>query len=131
MDWDGSPIGDADFALIPQMETDVTLRSDSSVIVIECKYTESIYQRNYFTEKFRSGHLYQLLAYLRNLGGDAEGILLYPTAGITVDQTFFLQGHRVRVRTVDLDRNWPEIAASLLALIGQEERLQPRALAHV
>ena len=131
MHWAGSPINDADFSRVPQMETDVTLRGDSRVIVVECKYTESIYQRNYFTGKFRSEHLYQLLAYLRNLGGGAEGILLYPTAGIAVDQTFFLQGHRVRVTTVDMDRRWPEIADSLLALIAPEERLRPPVLAHV
>jgi 5-methylcytosine-specific restriction enzyme subunit McrC len=131
MYWAGSPISDADFALVPQMETDLTLRGDSRVIVVECKYTESIYQRNYFTGKFRSEHLYQLLAYLRNFGGGAEGILLYPTAGIAVDQTFILQGHRVRVTTVDLDRRWPEIADSLLALISPEERLRPPVLGHV
>lgn len=117
MEWVGSPLDGADFALVPQMETDVTLRSSTRTIVVECKYTESIYQRNYFKGKFRSEHLYQLAAYLRNLEESSEGILLYPTAGVSVDQSYMLHGHRVRVTTLDLNRRWPRIESSLLALL--------------
>ena len=113
----GQPLDGADFSLVPQMETDVTLRSPSRCIVVECKYTESIYQQNYFKGKFRSGHLYQLAAYLQNLETNSEGILLYPTAGVAVDQSYMLHGHRVRMTTLDLDRPWPKIAASLMALV--------------
>jgi 5-methylcytosine-specific restriction enzyme subunit McrC len=120
MKWAGSGVGDADFGLVPEMVTDVSMRAGKRVIVIECKYTESIFQQNYFAGKFRSPHLYQLAAYLRNLGGEAEGILLYPTAGVMVDQTFELQNHRIRVATVDLNRGWPEISQSLLGLITSE-----------
>lgn len=120
MPWVGSPLDDADIALIPQMETDVTLRSSVRTIVVECKYTESIYQKHYFKGKFRSEHLYQLVAYLRNLEPRSEGILLYPTAGVSVDQTYMLHGHRVRVTTLDLNRPWLEIASSLLALLDAQ-----------
>src|ERR1019366_6644076 len=73
MVWVGGPLDGADFGLVPQMETDVTLRSSrrspsgepdvtlrssARTIVVECKYTESIYQQNYFKGKFRSEHLY-------------------------------------------------------------------------
>ncbi len=118
MTWTGSSVGGADFALVPQMETDVTLRSASRTIVVECKYVESMYQQNYLKEKFRSAHLYQLVTYLRNLGGDSEGILLYPTAGVAMDQIYVLQEHRVRLTTLDLNRPWPDIAAGLLALVN-------------
>jgi 5-methylcytosine-specific restriction enzyme subunit McrC len=117
-DWAGSALGGSDFGLVPQMETDVTLRDGERIIVIECKYTESVYQYNYFVKKLRSEHLYQLMAYLRNLGGGAEGILLYPTAGVAMDQSYLLQGHRVRVVTLDLNRGWSQIAESMLDLIN-------------
>ena len=117
MKWAGSALDGADFALVPHMETDVTLRSSSRTIVVECKYTESIYQQNYFKSKFRSGHLYQLAAYLQNLEPRSEGILLYPTANVSVDQSYMLHGHRVRVTTLDLNRSWADIASSLLALL--------------
>jgi len=92
MDWVGSPLDGADFALVPQMETDVTLRSSARTIVVECKYTQSIYQQNYFKGKYRSEHLYQISAYLQNLEPRAEGILLYPTAGVAVNQSWMLPG---------------------------------------
>jgi 5-methylcytosine-specific restriction enzyme subunit McrC len=126
MEWVGGPLDGADFALVPHMETDVTLRSSARTIVVECKYTESIYQVNYFKGKFRSEHLYQLAAYLQNLEPGAEGILLYPTAGVAVDQSYMLHGHRVRVTTLDLNRPWPEIASTLLSLLD----VQPRQAVH-
>ena len=36
----------SNLALLPAMETDVTLRSIDRTIVIECKYTESLYQQD-------------------------------------------------------------------------------------
>jgi len=80
-----------------------------------------MYQKNYLRDKLRSAHLYQLLAYLRNLGDNSEGILLYPTAGVALDQIYILQEHRVRVTTIDLTRSWRDIAAGLLALITGPE----------
>jgi 5-methylcytosine-specific restriction enzyme subunit McrC len=117
MEWRGQPVGDSDLDLVPQMETDVTLRSRDRVIVIECKYTESMYDRGYFAGKFRSPHLYQLLAYLRNTGEDTEGILLYPTTGVWIDQTYVLQDHRLRIATLDLDRAWQDIRRTMLELV--------------
>ena len=81
---------------------------------------------NYFKGKFRSEHLYQLAAYLQNLEPGAEGILLYPTAGVAVDQSYTLHGHRVRVTTLDLNRPWPEIASTLLSRLD----LQPGQAVH-
>jgi 5-methylcytosine-specific restriction enzyme subunit McrC len=99
------------------METDVTLRRWDRVVVIECKYTESMYDRGYFAGKFRSPHLYQLLAYLRNTGKGTEGILLYPTAGVSIDQKYVLQDHPLRIATLDLDRDWQDISRSMLKLL--------------
>jgi 5-methylcytosine-specific restriction enzyme subunit McrC len=118
MKWSGRAVGDSDFTMVPQMETDVTLRCPDRVIVIECKYTESMHDRGYFAGKFRSPHLYQLAAYLRNLGDSTEGILLYPTIDTAIDQTYVLQDHRLRIATLDLNRNWQAISDSMLALVG-------------
>ena len=70
MHWQGSADGDADFDLVPQMDTDVTLRAGGRIVVVECKYTEAVYQRNYFAGKFRAEHLYQLATYLRNIASE-------------------------------------------------------------
>lgn len=126
--WVGSSLGGADFTLLPQMETDVTLRSPGRTVVVECKYTESLYQLNYFNGKFRSEHLFQLFAYLQNLEPNSEGILLYPTAGIAADQSYILHGHRVLIKTLDLNRPWPDIASALLSLLETPATVYAREL---
>jgi 5-methylcytosine-specific restriction enzyme subunit McrC len=122
-DWTATSIGGSDLKLLPQMVTDVSLRATDRTIIIECKCTESLYQSRFFVDKLRSGHLYQLCAYLRNLEQQAEpdrraeGILLYPTAGIALDQSYILHGHRVRVKTLDLNQPWPGIERDMLTLL--------------
>jgi 5-methylcytosine-specific restriction enzyme subunit McrC len=126
MDWFATAEGGSDLNLLPLMNTDVTLRSASRTIIIECKYTESLYQSRFLVEKLRSSHLYQLGAYLRNIenngGADrkAEGILLYPTAGKSLEQSFRLHGHRVSIRTLDLNQPWTMIEEQLLSLIRSQ-----------
>ena len=122
-DWFATALGGSDLHLLPQMETDVTLRSAHRTIIVECKYTESLFQKHFFSDKLRSAHLYQLCAYLRNLEGGSEpdsmadGILLYPTAGTALDQSYRLHGHRIRIKTVDLNQPWNAIEDEMLGLL--------------
>jgi 5-methylcytosine-specific restriction enzyme subunit McrC len=122
-DWFAAALPGSDMLLLPKLVTDVTLRSVHRTIIIECKYTKSLFQKRFFADRFRSPHLYQLCAYLRNLehhGGpdqEASGILLYPTAGIEVDQSYRLHGHRVRIKTIDLYQAWTDIEADMLSLL--------------
>jgi hypothetical protein len=65
-------------------------------------------------------------AYLKNLeanGGNdsaAEGILLYPQVEAPVALSYRVQGHAMRVCTVNLAEPWANIERSLLGLIGLE-----------
>ena len=120
---------DTDFAeanarrLLPDMITDVCLSSASRKIVIECKFSQETLQENRGKLSARSGHLYQLYSYLKNLerrGGinkHCDGLLLYPTTAHSVDFTFTTQGHAVRVATVDLAKSWPEIRYRMLGFL--------------
>lgn len=122
-DWFASAIEGSDLKWLPKMETDVTLRSRDRTIVIECKYTDYLFEHRFSSDKLRSSHLYQLCAYLRNLEGathadrNADGILLYPTAGAAFDQSYRLQGHRVRVKTLDLNQRWDGIEREMRSLL--------------
>jgi 5-methylcytosine-specific restriction enzyme subunit McrC len=119
--------GATELPLMPMMETDVSLESSQEKIVIECKFTPQALHVHREKISARSAHLYQLYAYLRNLEGlggtnsFAQGILLYPTAADSVDFCFHVAGHRVRVFTLNLNRDWNLIAADLLGLIGMAE----------
>jgi len=101
----------------------VTLESASRRIILDTKYYASSLQSYHGGNKVHSQHLYQLFAYLKNLGPakpgqTIEGILLYPTVDTSLDLRYTIHGYRVRVATVDLNAPWREIRGRLLALIA-------------
>lgn len=126
MNWMATAEDGSDLGLLPTMNTDVSLRSPGRTIIIECKYTAALYQNRFLEDKLKSHHLYQLSAYLRNVENNreadrrAEGILLYPTVGRSLNQSFQLHGHRVSVRTLDLNQPWTMIEQQMLSLIRQQ-----------
>lgn len=74
-----------------------------------------------------SGHLYLLFTCLQHISDAASvhGILLYPTNGTAVDETYMLslpQGIRAVLLlsgyTLDLNQPWSNIYQQLLALVG-------------
>jgi len=110
---------------LPTMRTDIVLdhvRSGQR-IVIDTKFT-SILTHGWHREKtLRSGHIYQIYAYLRSqAGGDdplsdtADGLLLYPAIGEMIDETVVIQGHSIRFATVDLTATATAIRFQLLRL---------------
>jgi 5-methylcytosine-specific restriction enzyme subunit McrC len=121
--------------LLPDMITDVCLTNETRKIVIECKFSKDTLQENRGKLSARSEHLYQLFAYLKNLeqrGGTnvhCDGLLLYPATGQLIDFMFVTQGHKVRVATLDLTKDWIEIRHSLLGFLNPwENGYQPQTL---
>lgn len=107
---------------LPTMQTDLTLIRPGHQLVIDAKYTPHVLERHHHGDfKLRSGHLYQLFSYLRNLPTPANttlgGMLIYPLADHRLDLTYTLHGHDVRIYTVDLAQHWHGIKRDLLALL--------------
>ena len=106
---------------LPRMQTDITIRKQGRTIVVDTKFYEDSLQKRYDTSKIRSGHLYQLCAYLRNLSvvelNECAGILLYPTTTDQLDLRYEIEGRSVEIRTVDLTLPWQQIDARLLSLV--------------
>lgn len=122
--WQADAENEAAAQLLPRMETDVTLISQEKKIIIDTKfYPEAMASNRFGGQKFRPPHLYQLFAYLKNvevkdaLSQRAEGILLYPTAGPSTSYDFRMEGHMMRVCSVNLMQDWRMIKKDLLALI--------------
>jgi 5-methylcytosine-specific restriction enzyme subunit McrC len=117
-------------SLVPRMRTDVSIdwtdpEGPARRLVIDTKYYAKTLSGRYDNvEKFRSSHLYQLYAYLRTQEHrgerykDCPGILLYPTTGASVDERMRVQGHEMRIMTIDLARPWQDIERDLLAMVG-------------
>ena len=49
--------------LLPKMQTDISLTSETRKIIIDCKFTPEALQKHYEAETLRSAHLYQINAY--------------------------------------------------------------------
>lgn len=123
--WDAHDINEVSAMLLPEMRTDVTLRSINRTIIIDTKYyPEALVKNRYGQEKINSSHLYQIFAYLKNCkvrpayGRPPEGILLYPTTSRDLDLSFVIGGHEVRVRTLQLDQPWQKIHTELCELLS-------------
>lgn len=120
--WDAEPllVGPAD--RLPQMRVDVFLRSAERQVIIDTKYYVDALQSHLGTPSFRSGNLYQIFSYLTNHavrlapGTRLDGMLLYPQVGRPIDAAYSMQGHTVRIATIDLADPWPAIAERLLAI---------------
>ena len=112
-------------AILPAMRADVVLQKGGERrIVLDTKFTGILTRRQYGGEGLKSGHLYQMYAYLRSQAGlgdgcadAAEGILLHPSVECLVDEAVTIQGHRLRFVTVDLAANADHIRNSLLKVV--------------
>ena len=118
-------------AIMPEMITDIVLeRSEHGSpatgqrIVIDTKFTSIVGRSKFGKQTLKSGHMYQLYAYLRSQErpGDsksrhATGVLLYPSLGDHYYESAIIQGHRVTFATVDLTTDSQTIRSQLLRIV--------------
>ena len=124
--WDATPMTLGSDRFLPKMQTDVTLESPDRKIIIETKFYQDALRSRYDTEKFISSNLYQLYSYLRNIESSqshpinsrCEGILLYPVVNDAIDESYIMGDHVLRVRTVDLGKEWNTIEEELMSIIN-------------
>ena len=107
--------------LLPKMQTDISLTSDTRRIIIDCKFTPEATQQHYEAVTLRSSHLFQIHAYMDNLEGEladtCEVMLLYPSVDRPLSADYAHKGHRIRIRTINLNQSWQLIHRDLLALL--------------
>jgi 5-methylcytosine-specific restriction enzyme subunit McrC len=108
---------------LPRMQTDISLESDNRKIIIDTKFYREVFQDYYENEKIKSHNLYQLFSYLKNiesLGGlnkYCEGILLYPAVKQKISLDYIMSGHKVSIKTINLNQDWKKIKEDLFDLI--------------
>lgn len=119
------PSGEA-IALLPRMQTDIILEHAATRrrIIIDTKFTSITGQGKGGKETFKSGHLYQLYAYLRTqesesdeLSCSTEGMLVYPATGPSINESFVLSNHKITAVTIDLARPAVEVRAQLMEIV--------------
>lgn len=122
--WDATPLTSSEVGKLPGMRVDVFLRGQARKIIIDTKYYADALQSFHGGQSFHSANLYQLFSYLKNAAGadpaftSAEGMLLYPQVLNTLDASFQIQGHQIKIATVDLAQPSQMIQKRLLELVG-------------
>lgn len=121
--WQFDNTDNESYQYLPQMETDITLENEDEKIIIDAKFYRETMTLNYDKEKIKSANLYQLFSYLLNQQDsslktqNATGILLYPTIEIDYNLNFKYFGHKILIRTVNLNSNWRNISSRLKEII--------------
>jgi 5-methylcytosine-specific restriction enzyme subunit McrC len=108
-------------AILPAMNTDVTLKYGERTLIIDTKYYSRTLRRHalFGTHSLHSANLYQVFTYVKNADakktGNVAGLLLYAktTETISSDCDVEIGGNKIAVRTLDLNVPFTEIAAQL------------------
>lgn len=104
---------------LPIMRTDIFLRYRGRILIIDTKYYGKTLQTQYDKATLHSGNVYQIFTYVKNQDafriGNVSGMLLYAKTdeAITPDCSFVMGGNRISVKTLDLNKEFPLIAAQL------------------
>ena len=121
--WPATTFALGDLNYLPDMITDITLRSPTRSIIVDAKYYKNTFSAGRFGghPKIHPGPLYQIQTYLEHSQSAApiEGLLLFPqVSGPPVRLNYQLPRHRIRVCTVNLDQPWASVHIELLGLLG-------------
>ena len=114
--------------MLPVMQTDIMLSQGNKVLIIDAKYYGHTTQTQYDIHTLHSANLYQIFTYVKNKEAQmtevphrVSGMLLYARTDEAVqpDNTYQMSGNRISVRTLDLNREFLEIAAQLNAIVAE------------
>ena len=108
--------------MLPTMQSDIMLTCGTKVMIIDAKYYSHTTQVQYDTHTIHSNNLYQIFTYVKNKASeptqeplDVSGMLLYAKTDETIqpDNTYWMSGNRISVKTLDLNCPFSDIADQL------------------
>ena len=109
--------------LLPDMKTDIVLKKDNKILIIDTKYYTKVMTRNYSKSTLRSGHLYQIFSYVKNMekscSETVSGLLLYAKTDEDIfpdnraKKSFLSTGNNISIRTLDLNQEFDIITVQL------------------
>lgn len=114
-------------ALLPVMQTDITLTYGQQILIIDAKYYRRTMQTNYQgAQTLHSGNLYQIFTYVKNkkaqlsgTGYKVSGMLLYAKTDeeLVPDNIYQMSGNQISVKTLDLNQEFSEIEKQLKKIV--------------
>lgn len=119
--WNAEPLDDSSLEYLPRMETDIVLESSQRTLIIDTKYyKETMKEGQYGKEKINRDNLFQIFSYVQNYDktvDSLEGMLLYPTVKDEVSQSYLIHDKKISVKTINLNKEWQDIASDLKMII--------------
>lgn len=110
--------------MLPKMQSDIMLAQGNKILIIDAKYYSHTTQQNYNTHKIYSNNLYQIFTYVKNMANvsqkEVSGMLLYAQTDevIQPNNAYQMSGNKISVKTLDLNKEFVEIAAQLKAIVA-------------
>lgn len=104
---------------LPVMQTDITLQFKDKILIIDTKYYGRTMQTQFDKKTLHSNNIYQIFTYVKNQDventGNVSGMLLYAKTNeeITPDCEFEMCGNNFKVKTLDLNNDFKNIAKQL------------------
>lgn len=119
-------------ALLPVMQTDITLSHRDKMLIIDAKYYGRAMQSKFDKSTIRSGHLYQIFTYVKNAAAmkeqphEVSGMLLYAKTDeeLTPNQSYSMSGNHICVETLNLNQDFSKIAAHLNQIVEEHFSLR-------
>lgn len=114
--------------MLPVMQSDIMLTRGNEVLIIDAKYYTHTTQSYHVVHTLHSGNLHQIFTYVKNkdagFGNEphrVSGMLLYAATdeAIQPDSSYQMSGNKISVKTLDLNRNFSEIAAQLNGIVRE------------
>ena len=114
--------------MLPVMRSDIMLTRGNKVLIIDAKYYSHTTQAQYDVHTLHSSNLYQIFTYVKNKDAEfgtephtVSGMLLYAATdeAIQPDNIYQMSGNKISVRTLDLNRDFPEIAVQLNEIVAE------------
>ena len=122
-------LDDEEHDLLPIMQSDIMLRKDNHILIIDAKYYMHNTQEQYGAHTLHSENLYQIFTYVKNKEYElrdkehhVSGMLLYAKTDESVqpDNSYIMSGNRISVKTLDLNLPFEEISQQLNVIIKNE-----------
>ncbi len=108
--------------MLPIMQSDIMLKKGNTVLIFDAKYYSHTTQSRFDSHTLHSANLYQVFTYVKNKEYElrekehkVSGMLLYARTDEEVqpNNTYYMSGNRIDVRTLDLNLQFSDIALQL------------------
>ena len=112
-------------AMLPVMQTDITLTQGERTLIIDAKYYSRTLQQHYDRKTIYSNNLYQIFTYVKNKEvelkdkpHEVSGMLLYAKTDEETypENDYKMSGNKIGVHTLDLNVEFPKIRSSWMGL---------------